>query len=76
MIKVGDKVKCIAGEYDSPIDAVGTVVVIDKRYYPSIGVRFDSWIDGHDLGGYCQFGYGWWLAADELVLLGGEENAL
>lgn len=59
--KVGDKVKGIDTEYDSSIDEVRMVVARDKKYYPNIGVKFDEWIKGHNLGKHFQFDYGWWF---------------
>lgn len=57
--KVGDRVKMVRGEcFGSRV--VGKVGTIKKCMGKNcIAVAFDENVNGHDLGGICKFGYGW-----------------
>ena len=44
----------------------GTVCVLPPRL-SSVGVRFDSFIDGHDCDGHCEHGYGWFVLKNYVV---------
>ncbi len=46
------------GNKDLVIGSTGAVAFITDR----VGVRWDDEIeDGHDLGGACDYGHGWWV---------------
>ena len=74
-IHVGDRVVCTVDDPDDnryvKIGATGTVVRI-MQPNPSVGVRFDENIHGHDLGGKCEAEYGWWMDTDQLKPLNAE----
>ena len=44
----------------------GTVCVLPP-YLNGVGVRFDSFIDGHDCDGHCEYGYGWFVLKNYVV---------
>ena len=67
----GDRVICIS---DNPsgndmiyAGYLGTVVDV-KTYNPSstIGIAWDDFIDGHDLGGNAEDGRGWYINTSEI----------
>lgn len=64
---IGDRVRCVS---HYPVDnnvrgESGRVECIDST--GTCGVVFDNHISGHDLGGHCEYGYGWWLLQSELI---------
>lgn len=70
--KVGDRVKCIkAHDGNSTIvGKTGTVcAVVDELNV--VAVKFDEYVNGHDLqaGCRCKYGYGWNVAAEKLELI-------
>lgn len=57
--KVGDKVRAIrSDDYRRLEGKIGTVVEVEGF---SVGVDFDSDINGHACGGLARFGHGWYL---------------
>lgn len=70
--KVGDRVKCIkAHDGNSTIvGKTGTVcAVVDELNV--VAVKFDEYVNGHDLqaGCRCKYGYGWNVAPEKLELI-------
>jgi len=64
--KIGDRVRAIIG-YDGNrhiIGKLGTVVRISPYM---IGVKFDKYVEGHDLCGTVDNGYGWWCPPSVLI---------
>lgn len=57
--RIGDKVRAIrSDDYRKLEGKIGTVVEVEGF---SIGVDFDSNIDGHACGGLARLGHGWYL---------------
>lgn len=59
--KIGDKVRCIRndGLNKKGLEGlIGTVVDVDSY---SVGIDFDSEIDGHSCAGMARMGHGWYL---------------
>lgn len=45
----------------------GTVRAFYRMSYRyDIGVEFDKDVNGHDLGGECQYGFGYWLCPEHI----------
>lgn len=70
--KVGDRVKCIkAHDGNSTIvGKTGTVcAVVDALNI--VAVKFDEYVNGHDLQAWyrCKYGYGWNVAPEKLELI-------
>lgn len=64
--KVGDTVKICEG-YPDLIGWVGKIVTTDGGSY---GVQFNERYEGfHDLGGHCEYGFGYWLLENEIELV-------
>lgn len=64
MWKVGDRVVIIQDarrSLESFVGFKGTVNFVDGD---EIGIAFDKYVNGHDLGGCCQEGHGWYLFSD------------
>ena len=58
-VKVGDRVRAIYDDRDRRLEGkIGTVVEVEGF---SVGVDFDSKIDGHTCGGLTRMGHGWYL---------------
>ena len=58
-VKVGDRVRAIRDDRDKRLEGkIGTVVEVEGF---SVGVDFDSEIDGHTCGGFARMGHGWYL---------------
>ncbi len=68
-LQVGDRV---AYKYNTSFK--GVVGIIDKRCYLPVGVIHDDYNkDRHSLGGLCEWGYGLWYSAVDLILLENQE---
>ena len=66
---VGDRVLCVANAPDgntSVYDLTGTVVDVDGL---DIGVCWDGPVGGHDCGGRCKEGYGWYVRGADIEKL-------
>lgn len=66
MWKVGDRVVIIQDariSLESFVGFKGTVNFVDGD--DGIHVVFDNYVNGHDLGGMCQGGHGWYLSTRE-----------
>ena len=62
MWKIGDRVVIIQDgrrSLESFVGFKGTVNFVNRD---GIDVVFDEYVDGHDLGGSCRMGYGWYLS--------------
>lgn len=70
MFQIGDRVKCIVDHPDGNqnifVGSTGTVCYSDGD--SRICVRWDAHIDGHDCCGRCEYGYGWNVDSDDVVL--------
>lgn len=66
--KIGDRVEFTGhcGNANLKVGYTGTIVVID---HASIGVVWDNDIGGHNLGGECEYGYGWFVDESQITLL-------
>ena len=68
---VGDRVRLIQDYPDGNghliIGATGTIMHIDSR--SSIGVCWDEDIGGHDLNGFCERPYGWWVTGENIEVV-------
>ena len=69
--QIGDRVGVLP-EYGSvgnanvsPNDLYGTICMLHPNGH-DFGVEFDIFIDGHDCGGACQKGYGWFIGPQYL----------
>lgn len=66
--KIGDRVRAIRNdEYRKLEGKIGTVVEVEGF---SIGVDFDSEINGHACGGLARMGHGWYLPDYYLEYIG------
>lgn len=66
---IGDRVVSIVDHPDNNktivVGSIGTVCAIGS----SLGVRWDEPVEnGHELGGECEYGYGWWVYADQVEI--------
>lgn len=71
--KVGDEVVLvdgIVGGYGGKMEVgmTGRIVHIFDRGIPPIGVYWDGFNDGHDVGGHCPAGTGWCVYERDLEL--------
>ena len=67
-IRVGDRVRAIHDDMDRRLEGkIGTVVEVAGF---SVGVDFDSEIDGHTCGGLARMGHGWYLPGSYLEYVG------
>lgn len=65
---VGDKVRCIRDDKFRKLEGkIGTVVEVEGF---SVGVDFDSEIDGHACGGLARMGHGWYVPDYTLEYVG------
>lgn len=73
--KVGDRVRYVETATalwgKLMIGDTGTVRVIQSGNY---GVEFDRYVEGHDIGGACKKGYGFWILPAELATLEEEQE--
>lgn len=75
--KIGDRVKAIATEdSDRIVGKTGTICAVPNLYVKRYGVRFDDCIKGHNCGGTCEEGYGWYVPGGKLVRLINEDKSL
>lgn len=42
-------------------------VICGVNHDGSIGICFDDYVDGHDLDGLCEWGYGFWVKKETLT---------
>lgn len=66
--KKGDKVR-VVNNYHIRRGSEGEVVRIEGCAFERYGVEFDNYVNGHDLNGYVEYGYGFWLGHEELELV-------
>jgi hypothetical protein len=65
--KKGNRIKCIKGyESDIILNKIGTVLCDPISEYIKVG--FDEFINGHTCGGLCDYGYGWNMPKDYVIL--------
>lgn len=50
-IKVGMRIRAIQDYHPVRIGMTGTVLTYNDNFYPSVGIQFDNWQEGHDLQG-------------------------
>lgn len=66
-LTVTDRVFATRDIGNIPKNTQGVIAIIDSN---AVGVVWDIKFDGgHDLGGLCEYGYGWWVNADDLNLV-------
>lgn len=71
MFQVGDHVVavCNCPSDNDEIKAGSTGVVCHiSEYEPPIGVNWEDDIYGHDCGGACEYGHGWYVYGNEISL--------
>ena len=62
----GDRVVAISGS-DGNLNIVGKIgTVIYDKDPTKPGVEYDEYIGGHDLGGKCREGHGWYTYTNDL----------
>ena len=68
MFNAGDRVVCIVDHPDDNETLIAGYLGTVCRMLSSkpIGVRWDEDIDGHDCGGCCECGYGWFVGINEI----------
>ncbi len=75
---IGDVVEYInENSYHSKVNRGMTGVVlcfIGSEANPSVGVGWDTYIDGHNLDGHCKNGYGWYVGPNEIVKLDDDDT--
>ena len=76
-IKVGDRVVCMYSNdgNDSIVDEIGIVRKTDHDNYKA-AVEFENYVNGHDINGTCEYGYGWWIPLDYLSQVEDEPVAM
>lgn len=77
MFQIGDRVKCVRCPETKTIlpDMEGEVVTTTLRgNTPYIGVKWDVYVSGHDCGGRCEYGYGWWILKQDIQLIEDEQE--
>ena len=62
-LRLGDRVRMVDGR-ENPFDRIGTIVYLNGEF--DIGVRFDGFVGGHDLGENDGSHNGWWCYANQL----------
>ena len=63
MFQVGDRVVVVMSWDEKVIGMAGTVKIADK----ACGLEFDdAFLYGHNLGGYCKDGHGYWIRPEFL----------
>ena len=75
---VGDRV-CVSIDYPSENGCLlegdtGTIMDIDPETPLPLGVRWDIECSGHNLGGLCAAGYGWWVSYNDVRVIDCEED--
>ncbi len=65
MFHVGDRVVAVcnfpAANDEIRVGSTGVVCHISEYSSPPLGVRWDSVACGHDCGGHCEYGFGWYV---------------
>jgi len=75
MIKpqVGMRVLAGTADYNKNVHGkTGRVLVVDNR--ETFGIVFDKNIEGHNLGGRCIEGCGWWMRQESFSVIGCESE--
>lgn len=71
-LQIGDRVQArydyLHGNTNVRRGMSGTVCYINARP-PYVSVCWDKNVNGHDCDKHCEYGYGWNVTADELVLV-------
>ena len=62
-LRLGDRVEMVDSR-ENPLGRIGTIVVLNSEF--DIGVRFDNFTTGHDLGEGDGSHNGWWCYASQL----------
>lgn len=68
---IGDRVMCVVEKPFVMAGMLGTVASTDDGHY--VGVAWDERMGGHNLGGLCADGHGWWINETYLVRIDGDE---
>lgn len=71
LFQVGDRVECIFNHPDgNPNIATGLIGTVcrDNRDGGCVGVRWDDMVSGHNCGGTCTSGHGWYMRSSEIKL--------
>lgn len=73
MFNVGDRVYLRDNKYvddcgNTHAGDTGTICWTDSNGL-NVGVEFDRYVEGHDCGGACKYGYGWYIDLDDLGLI-------
>lgn len=72
---VGDRVLCVKNPPDNPCIEAGWLGTVCASGTGSAGVSWDNLCLGHDCGGRCSSGHGWWVNVNNIELVyDGEEN--
>lgn len=70
LFSIGDRVcarlKNIDGNKRINVGDFGTICAIQDSGRQRVGVRWDNYVNGHDCGGACDYGFGWWTCSDEI----------
>lgn len=69
MFNIGDRVEfalkaCLTYSGELVSGDTGTIAMVDSD---SIGVIWDTFVGGHDLGGLCKEGYGWFVGYNNII---------
>lgn len=59
----------ILDNYEKDIKGLKGVVVDIMGGGNNLAIQFDEDIDGHDCGGRCDYGYGWYVPFDNVKIL-------
>lgn len=55
---------------------VGSTGTVIEEGRATVGVEFDKCVKGHDCGGLCEPGYGWYVMKAHLELIDDTDNAI
>lgn len=69
MFNIGDRVEfalktCLTHSGKLVSGDTGTIAMADSG---SIGVIWDTFVGGHNLGGLCEEGYGWFVSCNDIM---------
>ena len=70
MFSIGDRVVIVDTKsicFSAYVE-VGMTATIRNIISESIGIEFDVNVGGHDLGGMCKYGYGWYVLPKNIIL--------